>query len=298
MKTAGIRFAFFGTPRLAATFLDELEQHGLTPGLVVTTPDKPRQRGLTLMSPPVKGWADAHGISVLQPEELNSHFLKNVRMSEWDAFVVIYYGKVLPKEVLDIPKRGVLNVHFSLLPRFRGTSPVRAAILADEKHTGVSIIQMDERIDHGPIVAQKAIPAPEWPPRASEYEAFLTRESAELMAQILPLWVEKKINAREQNHDVATGCPAFEKKDGFVDLSHDAYANLLKIRGFDSTIGTYTFFERGGKNIRVNIKEAHIENGALMLDRVVLEGKRETSGEELVRSGARSLTPPPNVSST
>jgi methionyl-tRNA formyltransferase len=295
MATQSIRFAFFGTPRLAALFLDELEARGLVPSLVVTTPDKPQNRGLKLMSPPVKRWADARHIPVLQPDTLDADFLAQMSKNTWDVFVVIYYGNILPKKLLDTPKRGVLNVHFSLLPRFRGTSPVRAAILADEKRTGISILKMDEKIDHGPVVAQKAVAPAEWPPSASEFEELLTRESAELLSQILPLWLERKIEAREQNHDIATGCPAFKKEDGLIELSDDTYANFLKIRGFDSTIGTYAYFERGGKRIRVRILDAHVENDRLVFDRVVPEGKREMSGEEFLRSGAKPLTPPPSA---
>jgi methionyl-tRNA formyltransferase len=293
MSAGDIRFAFFGTPYLAALFLDELEKRDLVPVVVVTTPDKPQQRGLTVMPSPVKTWANERGIPVLQPEKPGDAAVE-LRALKCDVFVVIYYGKIIPKALLDMPKRGVLNVHFSLLPRFRGTSPVRAAILDDERRTGISIIQMDEKIDHGPVVAQKAVIPPEWPPSAREFEEFLTRESAGLLAQILPLWLEKKIEAREQNHDLATGCPAFEKKDGLIDLSGDTYANLLKIRGFDSTIGTYAFFERGGKAIRTRITSAHIENGALVLDRVVPEGKREMSFDAFARGGARPITPPPS----
>lgn len=287
-----VKFAFFGTPQLAAVFLDELEQKGLVPSLVVTTPDKPQKRGLEVLSPPVKKWADTRSIPVLQPEALDSAFAARLHKEACDVFVVIYYGKILPQAVLDIPRRGVLNVHFSLLPRFRGTSPVRSAILADEKNTGVSIIQMDEKIDHGPIVAQKAILAPEWPPRASEYEELLTRESAHLLAQIFPLWVAGKITARKQNHDVATGCPAITKEDGLLDLSADPYKNLLKIRALDSTVGTHAPFERNGKTIRVSIKSAHLADGKLVLTRVVPEGKREMEYEEFLRSGARPVTPP------
>lgn len=284
-----IKFAFFGTPELAAVFLDDLEARGLVPSIVVTTPDKAQGRGMTVTPPPVKVWAEQRGISVLQPEAFDSHILKNMRMSEYDVFVVIYYGKVLPREVLEIPKHGALNIHFSLLPRWRGTSPVRAAIAADDRETGTSIILLDEKLDHGPLVAQKKVAVPEWPPRARELEELLTHESAKLLADIMPHWIAGELETREQNHDVATQCPNYEKGDGLLSLSHDAYKNLLKIRAFDTTVGTHAFFERVGKKIRVGILDAHIEGTKLIVDKVKPEGKRDMSYEEFLRSSARPL---------
>lgn len=288
-KPNEIKFAFFGTPELASVFLDDLEAHGLVPALVVTTPDKQQDRGMKVVSPPVKTWAEQRNIPVLQPEQFDSHILKNIRMFEYDAFVVIYYGKVLPREVLDIPKHGTLNIHFSLLPRWRGTSPVRAAIANDDREIGTSIILLDEKLDHGPLIAQKKIAPPEWPPRAKELEKLLTHESAKLLIDIMPHWTAGELETREQNHDVATHCPAYDKEDGLLDLSGSAYKNLLKIRAFDTTVGTYTFFERGGKKIRVQILDAHIEGTKLVIDTVKPEGKREMKYEEFLRSGAKPL---------
>lgn len=286
-KKDEIRFAFFGTPELAAVMLDELEAAGYAPALVVSQPDRPQGRGLALRPTPVKAWAEKRNIPALQPEDFDSEFLSALRAARCDVFIVIYYGKVLPSPVLEIPKRGTLNVHFSLLPRWRGTSPVRSAIQNDDRETGVSIILLDEKIDHGPVIAQKKIVVPAWPPKASELEEVSTRESARLLTTILPGWVAGEIEAREQNHDVATYCPKLVKDDGLLDLAEDACKNLLKIRAFDTTIGTHAFFDRSGKKIRVGVLDAHIENETLVIDRVKPEGKREMSYEEFLRSGAK-----------
>lgn len=292
-----IRFAFFGTPELAAVILDELEAAGYVPALVVSQPDRPQGRGLALLPTPVKAWAQKRNIPALQPESFDNEFLSALKAANCDIFIVIYYGKVLPRSVLDIPKRGALNVHFSLLPRLRGTSPVRSAILNDERDTGTSIILLDEQIDHGPVIAQKKIAVPTWPPKASELEELSTRGSARLLIQILPDWIAGEIEGHEQNHDVATYCPKLIKEDGLLDLVGDAYQNLLKIKALDTTIGTHAFFERPSagskkapKKIRVNIIDAHLEppvGGRLVIDRVKPEGKREMSYDEFVRSGAR-----------
>ncbi|OGG56700.1 hypothetical protein A3D71_02555 [Candidatus Kaiserbacteria bacterium RIFCSPHIGHO2_02_FULL_55_20] len=282
-----VRFVFFGTPARACDFLNVLETNGLVPSLVVTTPDTVRGRGMEVSAPPVKDWAQTRGISVIQPEEFGEKEAEALRAAAADVFVVIYYGKVLPREVLDIPKHGVLNIHFSLLPRWRGTSPVRAAIANNDKEVGTSIMLLDEKIDHGPLIAQKRIALPQCPPKASELEDRATEVSANLLIEILPSWLAGDIEARPQNHDVATTCPKYTKEDGRLDLSADAYENLTKIQAFDTTVGTHAFFERSGKKIRVGIIDAHIEGTKLILDTVKPEGKKEMAYEEFLRSGAR-----------
>lgn len=295
-----VRFAFFGTPHLACVFLDDLQRAGLVPSLVITTPDKRQGRGMEIVSPPVKTWAQQRDIEVLQPEHIDDEFLYKLQAGNYklDVSIVIYYGKVLPREVLDIPLHGTLNIHFSLLPRWRGTSPVRAAIAADDRETGTSIILLDEKIDHGPLIAQKRIRVSEWPPRASDLEELSTHESAKLLIDILPSWLMGEIEARPQNHDVATMCPAYIREDGLLDLHAHPYKNLLKIRAFDTTVGTHAFFKRNDKKIRVQILNAHIvENGPstslgtgkLVIDTVKPEGKREMSYQEFLRSGATPL---------
>src|SRR3989338_5008986 len=285
---SSVRFAFFGTPELAVMVLDELASAGLKPALVVTMPDEKKGRGLSLTPPPVKTWAETHSIPVLQPVVFTDEIIGILKKGAFDVFIVVAYGKILNKEVLDLPRRGTLNVHPSLLPRLRGPSPIRSAILNDERHTGVSIILLDEEMDHGPIVAQKPVTT-DWPPHASELERALMQAGGKLLAQILPQWVAGHIEAREQNHDLATYSEKIEKEDGLLDLNADGYKNLLKIRAYEGWPGTYTFFERNKKKIRVQILDAHSDNGKLVIDKVKPEGKREMSYEEFLRSGAKPL---------
>lgn len=284
-KKSDVRFAFFGTSRIAVRILEELEGANFLPALVVATPDAPKGRGMNLAPPPTKIWAESRGIPVLQPEKFNSNILQNIGI-DWDVFVVVDYGKILPKSVLDIPKRGCLNVHFSLLPRYRGASPIRSAILNDDKNIGTSIILLTEGLDEGPTVAQKPMPLPSWPMKASPLEDLFIHESGALLARILPEWIAGRIEAREQNHDLATYCEKIAKEDGLLYLSEDAYRNLLKIYAYEGWPGTYAFFERNRKKIRVQIVDAHIADKQLVIDRVKPEGKREMKYEEFLRSGA------------
>lgn len=290
----GIQFAFFGTSHIAVYVLDELERARLAPSVVITPHDKPRGRSMKVVQSPVTRWAIGRGIEVLQPEKLHSGILENVGML--DVAVVVDYGKIIPKELLEIPRRGFLNVHPSLLPRLRGASPIRSAILNDEKTTGVSIIELDEKMDHGPLVAQKRVEVPGWPPRNSELERILMTAGGGLLAQILPQWTLGEVDARPQNHDVATYCEKIKKEDGLLDLNGDGYGNLLKIRAFEGWPGTYVFFERpstrsgqASKKIRVGILDAHVENNGLVIEKVKPEGKKEMRYEEFLRSGARLL---------
>ncbi|NBD73423.1 methionyl-tRNA formyltransferase, partial [Patescibacteria group bacterium] len=167
-------FVFFGTPELATVVLDELEAAGLVPTLITTQPDRPRGRGRALAPPPVKIWAHERGIDVLQPENLRDDPALDVLLnSEWSYFVVAAFGMLIPKRLLEHPAHGCLNVHPSLLPKYRGSTPVQSQILADDPSCGVSIILLDEEVDHGPVLAQASISPEEWPLRASVLNGIL-----------------------------------------------------------------------------------------------------------------------------
>ncbi len=285
MSENKIQFVFFGTPDFAVGVLEELEKKNLLPSLVITAPDKPQGRGLTLTPPPVKVWAEARKISILQPEKLNEEFLNELKKQNWDLFVVAAYGKIIPKNVLDFSEHGTLNVHPSLLPRLRGASPVQSAILSEEK-TGVTIMQIDEEMDHGPIVAQRERVIKDFtsnPPRGSELESDLAHFGGELLAEVIPEWISGKITPAPQDHTHATFCKKITKEDGLIDLASDPLENLRKIRAFDVWPGAYFFYTSAEKRIRVRITDAEIREGEFRLLRVVPEGKKEMSFEDFSR---------------
>lgn len=255
------RWAFFGTAPLAEDVLAELARVGFEPERKIET-------------------------TRITPE-----LIEELGRETWDVFIVASYGKKIPRELLEMPKSGVLNVHPSLLPRLRGPSPIRSAILNNERETGVSIMLLDEELDHGPLIAQKKVSVPDWPPHGRALDTLLAKEGGALLAQVLPAWLKGEIETRPQNHDLATYCEAFKKEDGLINLSDDARANLLKIRAFEGWPGAYTFFERNGKKIRVQILDAHLDGkGALVIDSVKPEGKREMTYEEFLRGGAKSVS--------
>lgn len=282
------KLVFFGTFPLAEDVLNALEGAGLTPQLIVAGKDR-LDRKKNVIHAPEKAWALARNIPVLQPEKIDDTFLFELQKDSWDAFVVASYGKILPKALLDIPKFGTINLHPSLLPKLRGPSPIRSAILNDEKEVGVSIMILDDKMDHGPLIGQKVVSVPEWPPKGTELDALLSREGAQLLADVLSKYFSGEITPIEQDHSQATYCTIFTRTDGEIDLKADAYQNLLKIRAFDGWPGTFAFFDRNGEKVRVVIIDAHIEGGKLVLDTVKPEGKPAMSYKDFLNSGARPL---------
>ncbi|MBI2004784.1 methionyl-tRNA formyltransferase [Patescibacteria group bacterium] len=282
------RCAFFGTPQFAVHALKALEAQGLSPALVVTAPERPAGRGLNLQPSPAKVWAEEREIDVLEPLSLrDKSFVAELGNTDWDVFVVSAYAKLIPKNILDIPRKGSLNLHPSLLPKFRGPSPAVSAILADERATGVSVMLMTEKMDAGPVLAQARIELEEgadgWPPTGSFLEELLATEGGNLLAEILPEWLAGTLTPEPQDESKATYTHKFKDQDALVDLMGDARQNLLKIRAFDQGPRAH-FFTKDGK--RVLITDARISDSTLEILKVIPEGKREMSYEVFAKREA------------
>lgn len=287
MIATPLRIVFFGTPTFAVAVLEELHSAGIEPTLVVTAPDRPKGRGLVVTPPDVKVWAERNNIDVLQPESVKDPaFIGELRNTEWNLFIVAAYGKILPQELLSIPKHGTLNVHPSLLPKFRGASPIQSQILADERETGVSIMLIDEEMDHGPLVAQASITPETWPLEAPVLEELLAREGGQLLAEIIPAWVRGEITPEAQDHSQATYTKKITKEDGRLDLTGEPYQNFLKIQAFKKWPGAYFIGKRNGQDIRVKVAAATFENDELRITRVIPEGKSEMSYDDFLRGHA------------
>jgi methionyl-tRNA formyltransferase len=276
MSPRNPQFAFFGTPNRAVIVLDILKQKGLVPSLIITQPDRPQGRKLKITPPPVKVWAEKEKVNVVQPHSLDDDvFIELLKKGSFDVFIVVAYGKIIPETVLRIPKHGALNLHASLLPKYRGSCPIETAILHDDKHTGVTIIQMDEKMDHGPIVAAKEVVYEPWPPTADELAHRLVTDGAELIAHILPDYVDGKITPTEQDHANATYTKKITKADGEISLTDDAYTNYLKYKAYYGWPGIYYFDEKNGVKTRIKITEADYSNGRFIIKKIVPEGGKE-----------------------
>lgn len=285
-------WAFFGTSVFSCLILDQMKSAGFLPKLIITTGDKPKGRKLLLTPPEVKLWAEKENIPYIQLKTLRNQesleIIKSFAPDGFDVFIVASYGKILPQNILDLPKRKTINVHPSLLPHLRGPSPIQSAILT-ENETGVTIIRLDPEVDHGPIIAQRKILSWGWsalpeaiqgePPYEKDLERTLGIEGGKLLSEILPDWVNGKIDEKEQDHTKATFCTKIEKSDGEINLSDSPEKNLRKIRAYHVWPTAY-FFQN---NTRIIIKKAHIENGKLTIDCVIPEGKKEMDYKDFLR---------------
>lgn len=276
------RIGFFGTPEIAVTSLDALARADLTPTCIITNPDRPQGRNMVTTPSPVAAWANERSIDLFKPTSLKDpEFTETLGATEWDLFVVVAYGGILPRTFLEMPKHGVLNMHPSLLPKLRGPSPIRSAILRDMRTTGVTIMQMDEHMDHGPIVAQETveIDPDTWPIRGRKLDAMLAERGGNLLAETIPAWIRGDITPTPQDHDAATYTTKLTKDMGELTLDPyalpigaDAYQALCTIRAFDGWPGTY-FFHNGK---RIKIVDAELtSDGTLSITRIIPEGKQE-----------------------
>ncbi|MCC6290985.1 methionyl-tRNA formyltransferase [Candidatus Nomurabacteria bacterium] len=255
-----IKFAFFGTDEFAVAILENLKSRKLPPSVIVTMPDKPRGRKLFLTPTPVKTWAEKNKIP----------FTTDNPQGNFDLFVVASYGKIIKKEVLGLPRFGALNIHPSLLPKYRGPSPIQTAILNDDEETGVSIMLLDEEMDHGPILSQKMITAKG--KSYTELRGELATLGAEMLAEVMPRWIAGEIKTEPQIHSEATFTKKIEKSDGEINLNDDPESNFQKFRAYSPWPSIY-FFD--SKNRRIKITDATLENGIFIIRKVVPEGKAE-----------------------
>lgn len=286
---SNVSFTFFGSSDFSVHILNELEKLGLRPKLVVSTPDKPRGRKMIVTPTVVSAWALERGIPVHRPETLKTPegvaaITELTQIHAIDVFVVASYGKIIPQNILDIPRAHVLNIHPSLLPKYRGASPIQSAMLADDTHTGVSIIKLDAEMDHGPLIGpQKEVHFAEWPPYA-ETEKMLAENGAQLLAQCIGGWVNRTIIEKSQQHDLATYTKKIEKEDGLIPfediinidtLPRDAQRNIfLKVQAFSVWPSVYFFTPQGE---RIKIIRASWNSDSCSIETVIPEGKKEVS---------------------
>lgn len=273
MNNPPYNFAFFGTDEFAVATLEELKAQQHVPQLIVTTPDRPKGRKLVLTPPPVKVWADTNQIPVIQPEKLST-IPPALTTNTHSLFLVASYGKILPEAILNLPTHGTLNIHPSLLPQYRGPTPLQTAILDGQEHSGVSIMLVDKEIDHGPVLAQEKIVVKNKSFGALQQEAAVV--GAKLFIKTAPRWLTDEIEAKPQDHTKATFTKKFIKTDGEITLRDEPELSYRKFLALTPWPGVYFFAPDG---TRVKVTQAHLEGGEFILDRVIPEGKKETSGE-------------------
>jgi methionyl-tRNA formyltransferase len=310
-----MRVVFMGTPDFAVPILRALVEHA-PPGLlwaggldivgVITRPDKPAGRGQRLIYSPVKQYAVERGVPVHQPGSLRRPEAQQLlRALAPDLIVVAAFGQILPREVLDLPEYGCLNVHASLLPRHRGASPVAGALLAGDTETGASIMLMDEGLDTGPVVARRAVPIQPGE-TAGELTDRLAVLGATLLVQTLPTWLARGIGPEPQDESKATMTRPLHKEDGHLDWHTSAIPLERAVRAYSPWPGAVTTWE--GRQLKVlraraladpqghapgecftvvegreTLLACACEQSALAFGVIQLEGKRAMPSEELLR---------------
>ncbi len=273
IDTHNLRWAFWGTDELAVCFLDKLKTLKLLPTLIITTPDRPQGRSLTLTPSPIKIWALKEKIPLVQPVSLkdDQDFLRQ----SWELFVVASYGKIIPETILAIPTQGAINIHPSLLPRYRGATPLENTILNGDEETGVTLMLMDKEMDHGPIIAQERVSLADRRPTYDELRQELAERGANLFYHTLANWLNRTLLATPQDHSEASYTQKITKEDGQVSLTDDPLILDRKFRALTPWPGIYFFLNRNGNDLRVIIKAAHWEDGKFIIDRVLPEGRKE-----------------------
>lgn len=269
---------FFGTDDFAVDTLAELNRHGWSPALVITTANTTHGRGLKLSPPPVKVWTEDHGLKTLQPKTAleTKTIIQNLKPQ---FALVVAYGQILPAEIFALPKHGTINLHPSLLPKYRGPAPIQTAILNGDTETGVTVMVVDDKVDHGPIIVQKKylLTGDETYDKLS---SVLAKLGAELLASSVPDWLAGKIKPVEQQHDQATFTKKITKEDGEIKLTDNPQLNFRKFRAYTPNPGLY-FFTKDG--VRVKITAAEFKHGEFIIARVIPANKKAMPYSDFLR---------------
>ncbi|HOP61515.1 MAG TPA: methionyl-tRNA formyltransferase [Candidatus Saccharicenans sp.] len=243
-----MKVAFFGSPAVALPALNSLIQAGHEIRLVITQPDRPAGRGKKLTPPPVKVFARDHGLPCLQPEKIrrDEQVLEALKQAEPEVNVVVAYGQIIPASIIYLPPFKTLNIHFSLLPKYRGAAPVQWAILNGDRKTGITIMELNEKMDEGPLLAQREV---EILPgeTARELEIRLSYLGAQLLIETLSRINE--VERVEQKPELATYAPRLTKEQGKINWQEPARVIDLKVRAFFPWPGAFCFLD--GKKIDI-----------------------------------------------
>lgn len=302
--SGSLNLVFCGTPGFAVPTLQKLVESGFSVPLVVTQPDKPRGRGLELAASPVKECAVELQLAVTQPTTIknNEEFKSQLAAINPDAIIVVGYGRIIPRWMIELPRFGNLNLHASLLPKYRGAAPIQWAIASGETVTGVTTMRIDAGLDTGDILLQREVPIGE-EDTAVSLAPRLAEIGADLMIETLRALPDNRIQPRPQDHAKASLAPILKREDGQIDFHRSASEIYNRLRGFQPWPGAYSAFR--GKNFQIYWAKAsgpcvkaspgelrvHNQdlvvgcgaNTALQLIEVQLEGKKRMSAGDFVR---------------
>lgn len=309
-----VRVVFMGTPELGRAMLATLIEEKYNIVGVVTQPDRPIGRTQNLGSSPVKELATAHQLPLFQPAKLDKLALATIEDWKPDLIMVAAYGRILPKALLDLPGFGCVNIHLSLLPRWRGASPIQNALMAGDTETGVTLMLLNEGLDTGDIISQVTCPiAPD--ERADTLMEKLMSAGEHLMKETLPLWVKRKITASPQSEQGVTLCQLIEREDGRIFWNATAEEIYNRYRGLYPWPGIFSFWQRGENDlVRIKLHEIGYQklspgiehqtgevfeigedigvqtgSGIILLKTIQLEGKTPVTMREFLQGNPRFI---------
>lgn len=305
--TQPLRLAFFGTPEFSASILRTLIKHNFTPTLIITKPDALVGRKKILTPSPVKTIALENTLPLLQPEKLDDSFFEIFATYSIDLALTVAYGKIFPQKLLSLPLYGCLNVHASLLPLYRGASPIQSALLDGEKQTGVTLMQMEKGLDSGPIIARQALLIAD-DETALSLTPKLASLGGEALLSFLSSWDKSPIKSEPQEHDLASFCTCIHKQDGKIDWNQPAQKIYNTYRAFTPWPGVFSSFQSKKKSLRIRLLEIKLSQeydlklqaGTLLytkkcmkvrsgdgqflsVQKLQVEGKKPTTPEEFFR---------------
>ncbi len=296
------RLVFFGTPQFAVPTLDALHAAGRTPVLVVSQPTRTAGRGRQSVAPPVAQWAQDHGVALVQTDAVKDpQFLASLQEIEPCLAVVVAFGQIFRKQLLVLPRLGCMNLHASLLPAYRGASPIVAAVRHGETEAGVTTMMMERGLDSGPVLLQRALAVGD-NETAGELSIRLSEIGAELVVETLYRWEQGDLSATRQQHELATHAPMLERSLGELDWTSSAPVIHNLVRAFDPWPGTKSNFRGAAVAIKRTLlgKRSSVADGSarpgqvLELDADVLwvkAGCDQALGlVELQRQGKRSVS--------
>jgi len=297
------KIVFMGSPLFAVRILEALITKYKVVG-VVTQPDKPAGRGRNMTPPPVKEFALASGISVIQPARLKESGVME-QLTNWnpDVIVVAAFGQILRQNVLDLPRYGCINVHASLLPRWRGAAPIQAALLHGDAVTGATIMKMDAGVDTGDILAIREVAILPGD-NAASLTASVAQAGAELLVQTLPAYLSGALTPSPQDHSLATFAPMLQKEQGQLDFSRPVQQLVNQVRAFNPWPGAFITWPNlplkihaasaasgpeaapGTRAVLAKMPALRALDGWLLLEQVQPAGKKPMSGRDFL-AGAR-----------
>ena len=279
-----LKFGFMGTPDRAVIVLDQLKDQGLLPEVVITAPDKKVGRKQILQSPDVAVWAKENNINdIFQPaskgelEDLTTfEVIQNL-----DFIIVVAYGYIIPQVFLDAIGGKVINVHYSLLPEFRGASPVVQQILQGHEEVGYTIMRMIYKLDAGPILYQESFPMPDPLLTTGELALMMSEKAGKILPHVINDWFSGKITEESQDSGLTSYCSKITKDEALISFEDSDWTNRRKIQAYQPWPKAFFIVQKKDKSIRVKILEARYEDGALIIDKMVPAGYKPMTWSEL-----------------